>query len=134
MLESLRGSSILRPKLCDGTDATRGVLASIVFIGHVAQIFFEDSPGLGIAPDLAVLFFFAISGFVIAGSLARHTGSSGTIDLTEFAKRRFFRIMPPLLATFVLIVVLEFALSSSGVVTDQTRALNPNVPAFTVII
>jgi peptidoglycan/LPS O-acetylase OafA/YrhL len=128
VLESLSRSSILRPKLCDGTDAARGVLASIVFIGHVGQIFFGDFLGLDVAPDLAVLFFFAISGFVIAGSLARHTGPSDTVDLMEFAKRRFFRIMPPLLATFLLIVALEFALSSSGVVSDQTRALNPNVP------
>lgn len=46
MLESLSRSSILRPKLCDGTDAARGVLASIVFIGHVAKFFSAISWGL----------------------------------------------------------------------------------------
>jgi peptidoglycan/LPS O-acetylase OafA/YrhL len=107
----------LRPprKACDGTDAARGVLASIVFISHIVQILVGDVYMLGVAPQLSVLFFFAISGFVISGSLVRHTAQDGTVDLVGFAKRRFFRIMPPLIATFLLVAALEVALVFSGV-------------------
>jgi peptidoglycan/LPS O-acetylase OafA/YrhL len=105
-----------RPKACDGTDAARGVLASIVFISHFVHFFVGDFYALGVAGGLAVLFFFAISGFVISNSLLRHSAPSGSLDVAGFAKRRFFRIVPPLIATFVLIKALEVALVFSGIV------------------
>jgi peptidoglycan/LPS O-acetylase OafA/YrhL len=107
-----------RPKACDGTDAARGVLAFIVFVSHFAQIFFGDAYALGLAPSLCVLFFFAISGFVISASLLRHTAKSGAADLVAFAKRRFFRIMPPLMAIFLIIAALEFILVLSGILGE----------------
>lgn len=108
-----------RPAKADGTDAARGILASVVFIDHFTQIFVGDVYALGIAAMLSVLFFFAISGFVISDSLIRHTTQKGSIDLMGFAKRRFFRVMPPLMATFLLIVALELVLVLSGVLGPE---------------
>lgn len=114
-----------RTALCDATDAARGVLATIVLCGHFAQIFIiagwpVDVFGLG--AQLAVLFFFAISGFVIGGSLARHIERTGRADIVEFAKRRFFRIGPPLLAVFALILIIEALLVVSGALDRAARA------------
>jgi peptidoglycan/LPS O-acetylase OafA/YrhL len=111
-----------RSKLCDGTDAARGVLASIVFISHFAYFFIGDISALGVAGSLSVLFFFAISGFVISASLIRHTAQDGAVDLIEFAKRRFFRIVPPLLATFLLIEALELTLVFGGFIGQGREA------------
>lgn len=110
--------SRIRPKICDGTDAARGVLASIVVVSHFVHFFVGDFYPLSVAGGLAVLFFFAISGFVISGSLVRHTTLSGDVDLMGFAKRRFFRIVPPLIATLLLIKLIELGLVFAGVVGD----------------
>lgn len=107
---------------CDGTDAARGILALTVFVSHYVHFFVGDVHSLGVAGGVAVLFFFAISGFVISGSLYRHTTPNGTIDLVGFAKRRFFRIVPPLLATLLIVKVLELTLVFGGVVGEGRRA------------
>lgn len=122
----LHANRVPRPKACDGTDAARGLLASIVFIGHFIQIFVGNVHALAPSGTFAVLFFFAISGFVISNSLVRHTAQDGAVDLASFAKRRFFRIMPPLIATFLVIGALEFALIFGGVHGDVVS----DVPSF----
>lgn len=111
-----------KPKTCDGTDAARGVLAFIVFISHFVHFFVGDVHALGIAGGLAVLLFFAISGFVISSSLSRHTAPSGAVDLVGFAKRRFFRIVPPLITTLFIIKTIEFTLVFGGVVDNGREA------------
>jgi peptidoglycan/LPS O-acetylase OafA/YrhL len=112
----------VRLKACDGTDAARGVLASIVFISHYVHFFVGDFHALSVAGSLAVLFFFAISGFVISGSLLRHSAPNGAVDVAGFAKRRFFRIVPPLIATLLIVKALEVALVFAGIVGDGREA------------
>lgn len=114
--------SKVRRRIGDGTDAARGVLAFIVFISHYVHFFVGDFHAFSVAGALAVLFFFAISGFVISGSLLRHSRPSGGVDVVGFAKRRFFRIVPPLMATFLLVKALEFVLVFTGIVGDGRDA------------
>lgn len=100
-------------------DALRGGLAIIVCMAHAWQVFGYPVAGsyslgslLGIAARLAVLWFFCLSGYVIALSVTRNIDRYGSFNPIEYMLSRFFRILPPLLVvlaiTWVLSAILEF--------------------------
>jgi peptidoglycan/LPS O-acetylase OafA/YrhL len=97
-------------------DASRGGLALVVAVGHLAQIYDPAAhPAYGWLAYAAVLGFFAISGFVIAKSLKAH-------DWRQFAIRRADRLLPPFLFSVALCAVL-WALAPL-VFTTSSHALN----------
>lgn len=57
--------------------------------------------------ELGVLIFFSISGFVICTALNSEKNTSGTICLSAFYTRRFFRIIPPLWFYLAVIALLS---------------------------
>ncbi|WP_235919184.1 acyltransferase family protein [Aureimonas psammosilenae] len=86
-------------------DSLRFVAASAVVFQHVA----EGEGGLGkyavemLSPGVfGVVLFFIVSGFVIPMS------ARGRFDPKIFAIRRFFRIYPLVLATFLLLAILAY--------------------------
>jgi peptidoglycan/LPS O-acetylase OafA/YrhL len=54
---------------------------------------------------LGVLVFFAISGYLITKRLRMESRSSGTFSLKAFYIKRIFRILPPLIAYLLMLVV-----------------------------
>ena len=55
---------------------------------------------------LGVLVFFAISGYLITKRLRMESHSSGKFFLKTFYIKRIFRILPPLIAYLIILVLL----------------------------
>ena len=83
-------------------DGWRGVSILLVLLQHLAVYTFPAAAArhywlyhvTGVAGDLGVRIFFAISGFVIARLLLIEEAKYGSISLKGFYTRRFFRILP----------------------------------------
>lgn len=58
-----------------------------------------------ISGDAGVMIFFVLSGFLITLILLNEKHKTGKIHLTRFFKRRFLRLLPPLLLFFILILL-----------------------------
>jgi peptidoglycan/LPS O-acetylase OafA/YrhL len=105
-LERTRDSRIYIPTL-DGWRAL-AIFAVICFHG---QSSFFSNPTLVRISDygyLGVDAFFAISGFLICGLLLREYEAKERVDLKNFYIRRFFRIIPPYLASLAGIVFVAW--------------------------
>lgn len=98
-----------------GLDALRGVLAIIVCIAHSLQIFIrpfeQQGPSIwyqtfALAARFAVLWFFCLSGYVIALSVKKNIGRHGGFSLADYSMSRLVRVMPSLLFAIALAVVL----------------------------
>jgi peptidoglycan/LPS O-acetylase OafA/YrhL len=100
-------------------DALRGILSLTVVVAHALQIFSYPQTGLymGFPARAAVLFFFCLSGFVIAMSIHANIRRNGGFDAREYAMSRFTRIAPPFLA----VVLLTWAFASILAGLDATR-------------
>lgn len=86
-----------------GLDHLRAIAITYVLIFHY-QFFghpnwVKSIAGFGWS---GVDLFFVLSGFLISGQLFATIGKGGTISLTEFFLKRFFRIIPPFLLIFAL--------------------------------
>lgn len=86
-------------------DGLRGVAIALVLVGH--SIPFSTHARIGDLANLGVRVFFVLSGFLITQLLMREYERHGRISLRAFFARRFLRIVPPLCAFIVAIVVLE---------------------------
>ena len=64
---------------------------------------------------LGVDVFFVISGFVITLTLLREHGRTGRIALVDFWRRRFWRLMPAMVAAVALAAVCNLLVRSTGV-------------------
>lgn len=89
-------------------DAIRGVAALLVAAHHFGSGLPLPEPLASIARHgwLGVDAFFVLSGFVIAALLLR-----GDTPLPAFLARRLVRLLPPCLAAFLLVELLDFASS-----------------------
>ena len=59
--------------------------------------------------ELGVLIFFVISGFVICSGLVAEKSQTGTVCLSAFYVRRFYRIIPPLWLYLCCLLMLDAA-------------------------
>ncbi len=91
----LENSLIREPKYVRGIDGIRALAVLAVVIYHMNKHFL---PGGFSGVDV----FFVVSGFVVAGSLMRHSGADFGRFAVEFYARRMLRILPALL--FCLVV------------------------------
>ncbi|MET0298467.1 MAG: acyltransferase [Flavitalea sp.] len=86
-------------------DLLRATAITVVFIHHVGQ-YLEGIPEIahqimafgGFGVDL----FFVLSGWLIGGIFFREYGQKGSVNLTSFWARRWFRTMPPYYAALIL--------------------------------
>jgi peptidoglycan/LPS O-acetylase OafA/YrhL len=105
-----------------GLDGLRGVLAIVVCLGHAHQIFIGPVEADGTASAalfawaarLAVLWFFSLSGFVIAISVERNTARHGRFRVADYALSRAARILPPLIVVMVLTATAAVTLNALG--------------------
>jgi peptidoglycan/LPS O-acetylase OafA/YrhL len=99
-----------------GIDALRGVLALVVLLAHSAAIYLQ--PILANVDDAvrwaraAVLFFFVLSGHVIAASL--ETNRRRGFSASAYVISRVARIVPPLLAVIGIALAISVALHFFG--------------------
>lgn len=99
----------------EGLDGLRGLAAFVVLVGHGVSLAFPSEPGplaavVSWLSRLSVATFFALSGFVIAGSLRALAAEHRARFLVPYAVHRVARILPPL----VLAVGLAFAVGAIG--------------------
>ena len=83
--------------------------------------------------DYSVKIFFVISGFLITTSILAHWGALTAVDVRDFYRRRFARIVPSLLALLAILSVLEL-LRVPGFTIAAGRASLPRalLAAFTL--
>jgi peptidoglycan/LPS O-acetylase OafA/YrhL len=89
-----------------GLDGLRGLAAMTVAFGHgVSAAFFGSHVWLaicfGVWARAAVVFFFVLSGYVIANSI-RRSFAAGEFSLARFALNRITRVYPPFLLALAL--------------------------------
>ena len=105
-----------------GLDGLRGLLALFIVIEHSWGIFFYSrrlhegrnlfETAMYLGGRGAVLYFFTLSGFVMALSIHKNAVRNSGFRLWEFARSRLLRILPPLFAAILLGWVLECWLAS----------------------
>jgi peptidoglycan/LPS O-acetylase OafA/YrhL len=89
-------------------DGWRGVAILLVMIDHCAQV--NVNPLIHLPTRVGatgVGIFFALSGFLITTILLREQKSTGNVFLGAFYTRRVFRILPPVFAYLVVIIVFR---------------------------
>ena len=104
-----------------GIESIRGVLALTVFLCYAWIIFVGSGSTTGVGQlhsalnfvtRFAVVFFFAVSGFVIAMTIDRNRQRG--FRATDYWLSRAARILPPLLAVIGITFALHLALVYSG--------------------
>jgi peptidoglycan/LPS O-acetylase OafA/YrhL len=90
-----------------GLDGLRATAMVLVLVFHVAP---DLLPGGSVAVDL----FFTISGFVITRLLLAEYARTGGIDLLDFYRRRWLRLVPALLAVCAVCALLALTTSWWG--------------------
>ena len=88
------------PARIPSLDGLRAVAISIVVASHFTKI--NAIPG-----GFGVTLFFVISGFLITHLLLREFDRTGSIDLLAFYRRRFFRLMPAIVTTLMVVALIE---------------------------
>lgn len=109
-------------------DGMRGVAALIVALLHVSRMLDRD-----FAPhaNLAVDFFFVLSGFVIAHAYDERLGRS--MSPLEFAKRRLIRLHPLIILGAAVTLVTLLARSVAHGATDLLAILWSGIAAILLI-
>ncbi len=84
-----------------GLDGLRGLAVALVFLSH-AQLGVPGRFG-----PFGVTIFFFLSGFLITTLLQREFDKFGSISVSDFYKRRFLRIVPPMLITISIVSAIS---------------------------
>ena len=84
-----------------GLDIVRGVAIALVMLRHAAPSIFD---GAGI---VGVVMFFALSGYLITGTLMTGIQRTGRVDYKRFYTNRAVRLLPAMLAMLVIFVIVE---------------------------
>lgn len=122
-------------------DGWRAVAAGAVVVSHALTFRFADPhPGLGTyylrlfcgpAAELGVQLFFVISGYIITSLLMREQAQRGRVSIAAFYARRVCRIMPPLLAYYLVVAALAAAgrigLPASSLASSATFTCNTGI-------
>src|SRR5271155_2464256 len=94
-------------------DGLRGLAAQVVLFSHTSAMTLEPHLLLAWSARLAVIVFFALSGFAISTSIRNRVLSSGQWDWMDYAVRRMARIYPPYIVAVVSAAALA-ALHNAG--------------------
>jgi peptidoglycan/LPS O-acetylase OafA/YrhL len=99
-------SNVLNAKVISGLDALRALAVSLVLIDHfmLTDHFFGVRLGVG---SIGVMIFFVLSGFLITSMLLREFRRTGGISLSNFYRRRAYRIFPTFYCCWILTTVVE---------------------------
>ena len=107
-------------------DLLRAIAAQMVCVGHTWNLV-----GLGrqtLIPDIGVMLFFVLSGFVIAFTLHERT-KSGAYSLVNYVVERFARIYSAYAPALLLIAALDYVAHALGapIVPDSTTSFFTNL-------
>lgn len=115
-------------------DTLRGLAAVIVVICHCAQLFInqhlpEYYRFFAVLAQSCVMIFFVLSGFLITKSITGNIARNGSLDLTDYAIKRFARIYPPLIFSFIIVAALtilsqSFFISGDGSLSTANGWVN----------
>jgi peptidoglycan/LPS O-acetylase OafA/YrhL len=99
-------SNVLNTKVISGLDAVRALAVTLVLIDHfmIADHLFGVHLGLG---SFGVMMFFVLSGFLITSMLLKEFRRTGGISLSNFYRRRAYRIFPTFYCCWILTTVVE---------------------------
>jgi peptidoglycan/LPS O-acetylase OafA/YrhL len=123
----------LNSKRISGLDALRALAVSLVFIDHFRVLDYF----LGVRLELGwfgVMIFFVLSGFLITSMLLKEHSKTGRISLSNFYRRRAYRIFPTFYCCWILTTVVQYlahrfywktAAVSFFYLMDYGRALAP---------
>lgn len=95
-------------------DMVRGLMAIIVLIAHVNQVFWLRLYGLGLFQQIismlayhAVLIFFLLSGYLITLSIINNIQRNNKyFNFKDYFLSRFLRIYPPFVGSLVIAVII----------------------------
>lgn len=92
-------------------DTLRGMAAVVVVICHCAQLFINQHLPefyrlFAVLAQSCVMVFFVLSGFLITKSITGNISRNGRLDLADYAVKRFARIYPPLVFSFIVVAIL----------------------------
>lgn len=91
-----------------GLDVLRGIAILLVILRHAVPDVFHGAGVVG------VVMFFALSGYLITGVLAKELTVRGRVSFTNFYKRRARRLLPALLALTVVFVAVTLVFDPLG--------------------
>ena len=91
-----------------GLDIVRGGAIALVMLRHAAPDLFG---GAGI---VGVVMFFALSGYLITGTLIGNLERHGRVDYRRFYTNRALRLLPAMVTMLVIFVVVELVIGPSG--------------------
>jgi peptidoglycan/LPS O-acetylase OafA/YrhL len=96
---------VLGTKVISGLDALRALAVGLVLIDHfrLFEFFFQIHPKTG---SLGVMIFFVLSGFLITSMLLKEYRKTGLISLSNFYRRRSYRIFPSFYCCWILTTVV----------------------------
>jgi peptidoglycan/LPS O-acetylase OafA/YrhL len=106
----------------DGLDLLRGIAVALVVVHHGFPTPFSGSGVVG------VVMFFALSGYLITGSLAGELGRDGKLNYRRFYLRRVRRLVPALLLLVVGFVIVTLIWDP---IHDRGRLLKTVLVALT---
>jgi peptidoglycan/LPS O-acetylase OafA/YrhL len=97
--------TILGSKVISGLDALRALAIGLVLFDHFRffDYFFSAHPKTG---SLGVMIFFVLSGFLITSMLLKEYRETGLISLSNFYRRRAYRIFPSFYCCWILATVV----------------------------
>jgi peptidoglycan/LPS O-acetylase OafA/YrhL len=97
---------VLNTKVISGLDALRALAVGLVLIDHfrVTDHIFAVHPKTG---SLGVMIFFVLSGFLITAMLLKEYRRTGGISLSNFYRRRAYRIFPTFYCCWILTTVVD---------------------------
>jgi peptidoglycan/LPS O-acetylase OafA/YrhL len=97
---------VLNTKVISGLDALRALAVCLVLLDHfmVTDHLFRVHPELG---SLGVMIFFVLSGFLITSMLLKEHRRTGGISLSNFYRRRAYRIFPTFYCCWILTTLVE---------------------------
>ena len=111
-------------------DLLRACAAQMVCVGHTWNYTFAATGGARqtLVPDIGVMLFFVLSGFVIAFTLHERTKSE-TYFLINYAVERFARIYSAYAPALLLIAALDYAAFAFGmpIVPDNATSFFRNL-------
>jgi peptidoglycan/LPS O-acetylase OafA/YrhL len=84
-----------------GLDIVRGIAIALVMLRHAAPDIFD---GAGI---VGVVMFFALSGYLITGTLVGSLDRRGRVDYKRFYINRALRLLPAMLTMLAIFVAVE---------------------------
>jgi peptidoglycan/LPS O-acetylase OafA/YrhL len=98
---------ILNDKVIHGLDAARALAVTLVLVDHLRLL--DHVLGIHLPlGSLGVMIFFVLSGFLITSLLLREYCRTGQISLSNFYRRRAYRIFPTFYCCWILTTGIEY--------------------------